>query len=85
MKAVLDAVSVGSEGLAVIIDGLPRFLRPFFAPFRRRLSKPQFGHFWGMVLSLLVGSRRDKLSSVPAILPGCGHSTRHGVFLSESD
>ena len=85
MKAVLYAVSVGPGGLAVIIDRLPSFLRPFFAPFRRRLSKPQFGHFWALVLSLLVGPRRGKLSAVPSVLPAAGHRTRHGAFLAESD
>jgi len=73
------------EGRAVIISRLPSFVQRFFSPAQAVLSKPQFPHLWGLVLSVAVSLRAAKLVHLSAATPGGGHRTRKGAFLSRSD
>ncbi len=73
------------EGRAVIIDRLPPFVQGFFSPMRAMLHRPQFPHLWGLVLSVVVSLRAAKLVHLSAVVPGGGHRTRKGAFLSRSD
>ena len=72
------------EGRAVMIDRLPPFVQRFFCPMRAMLHKPQFPHLWGMVLSVAVSLRAAKLVHLSAAVPGGGHRTSKGAFLSRS-
>jgi SRSO17 transposase len=69
----------------VIIERLPSFLQRFFLPMRSRLSKPQFGHLWSLVLAVVVNLRAAKLVHLSAATPRHGHRTSAGAFLSRSD
>src|SRR3954447_15927240 len=48
------------------------------------LHKPQFPHLWGLVLSVVVSLRAAKLVHLSAVVPGGGHRTSKGAFLSRS-
>ena len=67
------------------VDHLPPFVQCFFRPMRAALRKPQFPHLWGMVLSVVVSLRAAKLVHLSAVVPGGGHRTSKGAFLSRSD
>lgn len=69
----------------MIIDRLPPFVQRFFSPMRATLHKPQFSHLWGLVLSVVVSLRSAKLVHLSAVVPGGGHRTGKGAFLSRSD
>ena len=69
----------------MIVDHLPPFVQCFFRPMRAALRKPQFPHLWGMVLSVVVSLRAAKLVHLSAVVPGGGHRTSKGAFLSRSD
>ncbi len=69
----------------MIIDRLPPFVQGFFSPMRAMLHRPQFPHLWGLVLSVVVSLRAAKLVHLSAVVPGGGHRTRKGAFLSRSD
>jgi SRSO17 transposase len=69
----------------VIIDRLPSFVQRFFSPMEAMLHKPQFPHLWGLVLSAVVSFRASKLVHLSAVVPGGGHRTSKGAFLSRSD
>jgi hypothetical protein len=69
----------------MIIDAPPRFVQAFFRPVRPGLTKPRFHHLWTLVLALLLGVRRAKLTHLAGALPGHTHRTAHGAFLSRSD
>jgi SRSO17 transposase len=69
----------------VIADRVPSFVQRFFSPVRAGLSKPQFPHLWGLVLSAVVSLRAAKLTHLSAVVPGGGHRTSKGAFLSRSD
>jgi hypothetical protein len=72
------------EGRAVIIDRLPPFVQRFFCPMQAMLHKPQFPHLWGLVLSVAVSLRAAKVAHLSAAVPGGGHRTSTGAFLSRS-
>jgi SRSO17 transposase len=67
------------------IDQLPSFLKSFFQPFRRSLSKPQFAHLWALLLALVLNVRTSKLVHLARLLARSTHRTRHGAFLATSD
>ena len=69
----------------MIVDHLPPFVQCFFRPMRAALRQPQFPHLWGMVLSVVVSLRAAKLVHLSAVVPGGGHRTSKGAFLSRSD
>ncbi len=69
----------------MIIDRLPPFVQRFFSPMEAALSKPQFSHLWGLVLSVVVSLRAAKLVHLSAAVPGGGHRTSKGAFLSRSE
>lgn len=69
----------------MIIDRLPSFVQRFFSPMQAMLHKPQFPHLWGLVLSMVVSLRAAKLAHLSAVVPGGGHRTSKGAFLSRSD
>ncbi len=69
----------------MIIDRLPPFVQRFFSPMQAMLHKPQFPHLWGLVLSMVVSLRAAKLVHLSAVVPGGGHRTSKGAFLSRSD
>jgi SRSO17 transposase len=69
----------------VSIDRLPPFVRRFFSPMQAMLHRPQFPHLWGLVLSVVVSLRAAKLVHLSAVVPGGGHRTSKGAFLSRSD
>lgn len=80
--------TLAMEGRAVIIDRLPSFVQRFFSPMEQALSKPQFSHLWGLVLSIVVSLRAAKLVHLSATVAGGGgggHRTSRGAFLSRSD
>ncbi len=53
MSVVENDTLIVRKDLAVIIDAPPRFVRALFRPVRSGLSKPQFHHFWTLVLGIL--------------------------------
>lgn len=69
----------------MIIERLPSFAQGFFRRFRVGLSKPQFSHLWSLVLGVVVSLRAAKLVHLSAVVPGGGHRTGAGAFLSRSD
>jgi SRSO17 transposase len=81
----LEDFTLAIEGRAVIIDRLPSFVQRFFSPMEAMLHKPQFPHLWGLVLSVVVSLRAAKLAHLSAVVPGGGHRTSKGAFLSRSD
>lgn len=68
----------------MIIDRLPPFVQRFFSPMDAVLSRPQFAHLWGIVLAVVVSLRAAKLVHLSAVVPGGGHRTSRGAFLSRS-
>lgn len=80
----LQDTFVDREGLVMIIVHRPAFLQVFFAGFRSRLSKPEFAHFWTLLLAWVVNVRSSKLMHLAACLPGRTHRTSHGRFLARA-
>lgn len=70
------------ESLIMVIDTRPPSLRPFFAPFRRQLSKPQFHHLWALTLAWVVNVGRTAVLHLAACAPQHGHRTSLGRFLT---
>lgn len=70
------------EGLVMLIDTRPPSLRPFFAPFRRHLTKPQFHHLWAVTLAWVVNMGRSAVLHLAACAPQHGHRTSLGRFLN---
>ncbi len=70
------------ESLVMIIDTRPPSLRPFFAPFRRQLTKPQFHHLWAVTLAWVVNVSRSAVLHLSARAPQHGHRTSLGRFLT---
>ena len=70
------------EGLVMIIDTRPPSLRPFFAPFRRELTKPQFHHVWAVTLAWIVNAGRKAVLRLASCAPAHGHRTSLGRFLT---
>ena len=68
----------------MIMQRVPPCVQSFFAPLRRRLSRPQFGHLWTLVLAWAVNLRRSKVTHLAALVTG-RHRTARGRFLSQSD
>lgn len=66
----------------MLIDTQPRFLRAFFAPFRRTLTKPQFSHLWSITLAWVVHVGRNSVVHLAARAPAHGHRTSVGRFLT---
>lgn len=85
MNVVSNDTLIERKDLTMIIDAPPRFVQTFFRPVRSGLTKPQFRHLWTLVLGILLNLRRAKLIHLAGALPGHGHRTAHGVFLSRSD
>lgn len=69
----------------MIIVHVPTFLQSLFAPFRRRLSRPQFSHLRALLLALLVNPRKAKLRHLTNVFPSQGHRTSQGAFLSRAE
>jgi len=84
MNALRDE-SVDPEGRAMIIDRRPACLQGFFQPFRVHLTRPQFGHFWMMLLAWVANVRRSSVLHLAARLPAGTHRTSHGRFLTRAD
>lgn len=70
---------------AMIIDRRPAFLQVFFSEFRRHFSRPQFAHFWSLVLAWVANVERSALLHLAARVPKGTHRTSHGRFLCVSD
>jgi SRSO17 transposase len=66
----------------MIIDTRPPSLRPFFAPFRRHLTRPQFHHFWVVTLAWVVNVGRNAVLHLASCAPAHGHRTSLGRFLT---
>jgi len=84
MKYVLNNTVIDQEGLIMIIDNCPKFLRSFFKPIQPYFSKPQFNHLWAMTLALIIRIGRANIRGVSKVLPQQGHRTSHGHFLAQS-
>lgn len=84
MNALEDDV-VDLEGRAMIIVRRPPFLQVFFSPFRRELSKPQFAHFWMLLLAWVANVRRSAVLHLAGRLPQGPHRTSQGRFLTTAD
>lgn len=82
---LLKRKCVDPEGRVMIIDRQPPFLRLFFAPFRGQLSKPQFAHFWSLLLAWAANVQRSAVLHLAARLPAGVHRTSHGRFLTHAD
>lgn len=77
---------VDPEGFSVmIIDRRPAFLQVFFSEFRRHFSRPQFTHFWSLVLAWVANVERSALFHLAARMPKGTHRTSHGRFLNAAD
>lgn len=68
----------------MIMQRVPLCLQAFFGPLRRRLSRPQFGHLWTLVVAWAVNMRQAKVTHLAALLAG-RHRTARGRFLGQSD
>ena len=68
----------------MIIDRMPSFVQRFFSPMEAMLTRPQYPHLWGLVLSVVVSLRAAKLVHLSAAAPEHGHRTSTGAFLSRS-
>ncbi|MFQ6036935.1 MAG: transposase [Sedimentisphaerales bacterium] len=84
MKQVLINTFIDQEGLIMIIDNCPRFLRSFFNPIQPYFSKPQFNHFWAIILALIIRVGRANVQGISEVLPRQGHRTSHGHFLAKA-
>ena len=69
----------------MIIDRLPPCVQRFFSPMASEVSRPRSAHLWSLVLAMAVSLRAAKLVHLSAVVPGGGHRTRKGAFLSRSD
>ena len=81
----LEQTTSSQKSLAMIIDRKPPFLQAFFSPFRQQLSRPQFGHFWSLLVAWVANVRRSTLLDLTSRLPRGAHRTSHGRFLTQSD
>ncbi len=68
----------------MIIDQIPPSLQAFFRPFRRALTKPQFGHLWTVMLAWAVNMRRSDVLHLARCAPEHGHRTSWGRFFTEA-
>lgn len=84
MKYALTNTVIDHEGLNMIIDNCPKFLCSFFNPIQPYFSKPQFSHFWAIVLALIIRIGRANVRGFSEVLPQQGHRTSHGHFLAHS-
>lgn len=84
MKYALTNTVIEQEGLIMIIDNCPKFLRSFFNPIQPYFSKPQFNHLWAITLALVIRIGRANIRGVSKVLPQQGHRTSHGHFLAQS-
>lgn len=90
---LLNGKFVFPEGFsAMIIDRRPAFLQVFFSGFRHHFSKPQFAHFWSLVLAWAANVERSALLHLAARMPkgthgraGGSHRTSRGRFVTETD
>lgn len=90
---LLDGKFASPEGFsAMIIDRRPAFLQVFFSGFRHHFSKPQFVHFWSLVLAWVANVERSAVLQLAARMPnglsrrtGGTHRTSHGRFLAAAD
>jgi len=83
---LLNAKFSDPEGFsAMIIDRRPRFLQAFFSPLREHFSRPQFAHFWMLLLGWVANVRRSAVLNLAMRLPGGAHRTSHGRFLTQVD
>lgn len=83
---LLDSKFVDPEGFsAMIIDRRPAFLQVFFSGFRHHFSRPQFAHFWSLVLAWVANVERSALLHLAARVPKGTHRTSQGRFLCVSD
>jgi SRSO17 transposase len=64
------------------IHQLPGFLKPFFKFFCLELTRPQYAHFWSLVVALALNLRNAKLVHLSGLLAFSTHRTRHGAFLA---
>lgn len=69
----------------MIIDRKPACLQAFFRPFRAELTRPQFRHFWAMLLAWVANVRRSTVLDLAMRLPDGGHRTSRGRFLTRAD
>jgi len=69
----------------MIIDRIPPGLQAFFAPFRSRVSRPQFDHLWSLVLAWAANVQRSVVSHLAARVPDGVHRTSHGRFLTQTE
>lgn len=68
----------------MIIDHQPAALQAFLAPFRTLLSKPQFGHFWPILLAWVVNVRRSVVWHLSRSGGKPRHRTSLGRFLTSA-
>jgi SRSO17 transposase len=66
------------------IHRLPTFLKPFFRSFCLELTRPQYAHFWALLLSMALNLRTSKLVHLTRLLPFSTHRTRHGAFVASA-
>jgi SRSO17 transposase len=64
------------------IHHLPGFLKPFFKSLCLELTRPQYAHFWSLILAMALNLRTCKLVHLSRLLPFSTHRTRHGAFLA---
>jgi len=84
IKKMFNNKLIEQEGLIMIIDNCPKFLRSFFNPIQPYFSKPQFNHSWAITLALIVRIGRANVRGISEVLPQRGHRTSHGHFLAQS-
>ena len=66
------------------IHQLPSFLKPFFKPIFLELTRPQYAHFWSLLLAIALNLRSSKLVHLTRLLPFSTHRTRHGAFMASA-
>lgn len=66
----------------MLIVTRPASLRAFFSPFRSQLTKPQFHHFWSVMLAWVAHVGRHAVVHLAAHAPTHGHRTSVGRFLA---
>ena len=68
----------------ITIGNIPRKIKGFFKPLENHFAARAWGHFWGLVLAMTIGtgSTIDRLGK---LLRGSTHRTNHGEFLWRSD
>jgi hypothetical protein len=66
------------------IGHIPAICNSFFRPYRKSFSKPNWPHFWGLVLAIAMGTEHT-IERLNARLRGHTHRTNDGEFLWRSD